>query len=393
MSFYTEPVFFVFLVPIIGIAAILGLQERPLRRYGLVVSCAMLLALYSHDLLGLVLCCGYLALSIGLSRWVLWLFEHEHPQAVALYRVALALQIAPLFIYKVTVAAGAGILGFLGISYITFKAVQVLIEIRDGLITEMPVSDYLYFLVFFPTFTSGPILRSRAFVDDTHGTLERGEYRWRLYRGLGWMVVGAAYKFVCAAIAQWAMWFLPSVIGTQNAGTFAATQVVSCVSYGIYEFFDFAGYSYMAMGVGLCLGVEVMRNFDKPFLALDLKDFWLRWHASLSTWVRDFVFMRYVRTAMEHKWFKSRLTTACTGYMVNMVLIALWHGVNLDYLLYGIFYGACMAGVEVMQKRWKFYKQHRRDKWFMGLEWAVNMVVVFTGFALFNGQFFHPVLV
>jgi membrane protein involved in D-alanine export len=149
----------------------------------------------------------------------------------------------------------------------------------------------------------------------------------------------------------------------------------------------------MAMGVGLCLGVEVMRNFNKPFLSLDLKDFWTRWHISLSTWVRDFVFMRFVKTSMEHKWFKSRLTTACVGYMINMVLIGLWHGINLDYLVYGVFYGLCMAGVEVIQKRWKFYKMHRRETWFKVCEWAVNMVVVFMGFALFNGQLFNPVVV
>lgn len=395
MSFFSDPAFFVLLVPIIGIAAFLGLTERSLYRYGLVISLLMLLSLFSADLGGLLLFTGYILLSLSLSRWVSWLFRdgEAHPHAVALYRVALALQIAPLCIYKVTVATGAGLFGFLGISYITFKGVQVLIETRDGLISNLNPVDYLYFLSFFPTYTSGPILRSRAFVEDIHARLSSDEYLWRLYRGLGWLVVGAAYKFVGASLAQWALWFLPSLIGTATPATFATTQVVSCVGYGIYEFFDFAGYSHMAMGVGLCLGVEVPRNFDKPFAAIDLKDFWLRWHSSLSTWLRDFVFMRFVRASMEHKWFKSRVTTACAGYMVNMVLVALWHGINLDYLLYGLFYGACMSLVEVAQKKWKFYKKHRRSRWFMCVEWAVNMVVVFTGFALFNGQVFHPVTV
>ena len=391
MSFFTEPAFFVLLVPIIGVAALLGISEKPLRHYGAAVSVAMLLLLYSSDFMGLGLCVGYIALSLVLAKVVLGLFRSENPHAVALYRLALALQLAPLIIYKVSVTAGPGILGFLGISYITFKGAQVLIEIRDGLIKELSLVDYGYFLSFFPTFTSGPILRSRTFVDDIHTSLSRDQYLWRLYRGLGWIIVGAVYKFVGGALAQWALWFLPSLIGTANPATFALTQVVACVMYGVYEFFDFAGYSHMAMGVGLCLGVEVMRNFNKPFVSLDLKDFWMRWHISLSTWIRDFVFMRFVRTAMEHKWFKSRLTTACVGYMINMVLIALWHGINLDYLLYGLFYGVCMAGVELMQKRWKFYKKHRKERWFMACEWVLNMIVVFTGFALFNGQFFHPV--
>ncbi|MDO4807163.1 MAG: D-alanyl-lipoteichoic acid biosynthesis protein DltB [Coriobacteriales bacterium] len=396
MNFFVDPAFFVLLVPIVGIAACLGMTQRPLRRYGSVVSLLMLLLLFYRTPEGLALCAGYIAMSLVLARWVLSLFakkDHDQNRAVLLYRVALALQIAPLIIYKVTVAAGGGLLGFLGISYITFKGAQVLIEIRDGLITELSATDYLYFLTFFPTFTSGPILRSRTFVADVHKELTRDDYLDRLYRGLGWLVMGAVYKFVGGALAQWATWFLPSLIGTSTPFTFGVTQVVSCVTYGVYEFFDFAGYSYMAMGVGLCLGVEVMRNFNKPFLSLDLKDFWTRWHISLSTWVRDFVFMRFVQTSMEHKWFKSRLTTACVGYMINMVLIGLWHGITLDYFVYGVFYGLCMAGVEFYQKRWKFYKKHRRDKWFQVCEWAVNMVVVFMGFALFNGQLFHPVIV
>lgn len=393
MSFFVDASFFVLLVPIVAIAAALGINGKTLRHYGSVVSLAMLALLFYRAPEGGAICAGYIALSIVLAKWILRLFRENKPRAVLWYRLALLLQIAPLVIYKCTVAMGGGILGFLGISYITFKGAQVLIEIRDGLITELPVSDYLYFLTFFPTFTSGPILRSRTFVEDVHRELSKDEYLDRLYRGLGWLVVGAVYKFVGGSLAQWATWFLPSLIGTSTPLTFATTQVVSCVSYGVYEFFDFAGYSHMAMGVGLCLGVEVMRNFNKPFLSLDLKDFWTRWHISLSTWVRDFVFMRFVKTSMEHKWFKSRLTTACVGYMINMVLIGLWHGINLDYLVYGVFYGLCMAGVEVIQKRWKFYKMHRRETWFKVCEWAVNMVVVFMGFALFNGQLFNPVVV
>ena len=393
MSFYADPVFFVFLVPIIAIAAFLGLTGKSLYGYGCAVSMAMLLALYYGNPSGLALCAGYVLGSVLLAKWVLRLFKTEHPHAIALYRIALALQIAPLFIYKLTVTTGSGILGFLGISYITFKGVQVLIEIRDGLIHQLSSLDYVYFLTFFPTYTSGPILRSRTFVEDVHAQLSVDEYIWRLYRGLGWIVVGITYKFVFSSLAQWAQWFLPNLIGTKNAGTFLLTQVVSCVSYGIYEFFDFAGYSHMAMGVGLCLGVEVMRNFDKPFAAIDLKDFWLRWHASLSTWARDYIFMRFVYASMKHKWFKSRITTAAVGYMVTMVIIALWHGINFDYLLYGLYYGACMAGIEYLQKKWKFYKKHRHDRWFQVAEWSVNMVAVFIGFALFNGQFFHPVIV
>ena len=217
---------------------------------------------------------------------------------MALYRVALALQIAPLAVYKVGVLVTPDFLGFIGISYITFKAVQVLIETRDGLIEHMSALEYLYFLAFFPTMTSGPILRSRKFVQDMNATRTRDEYLQLLYRGAGWFMLGALYKFVGASLGQWAMWFLPSVIGTGTPAAAAGANVVYALGYTAYLFFDFAGYSHMAVGLGFALGIEVPRNFRSPVVALDIKDFWNRWHITLSTWLRDFVFMRFTAASI-----------------------------------------------------------------------------------------------
>ena len=148
----------------------------------------------------------------------------------------------------------------------------------------------------------------------------------------------------------------------------------------------------MAMGLGLALGIEVPRNFRAPFVATDIKEFWDRWHISLSTWLRDFVFMRFSQFALSRKLFKSRVTTACVGFMINMTLMGLWHGITLDYFVYGIYHGLLLAGCHYMQKKWKFYKQHRRDRWFRVTSWAVTMVAVFFGFALFGGYVISPLL-
>ena len=168
MSFYLDPAFFILLIPIVAVAVVLGVREKPIAPWGCVASLAMLALLYSKALPSLVFFVCYLVGSIALARWVCKLFNpgegrEVSPRAVALYRVALAVQIAPLAVYKVGVVFDPNFLGFLGISYITFKAVQMLIEIRDGLICEVKTWRYLYFLSFFPTFTSGPILRSRPF--------------------------------------------------------------------------------------------------------------------------------------------------------------------------------------------------------------------------------------
>ena len=166
----------------------------------------------------------------------------------------------------------------------------------------------------------------------------------------------------------------------------------SVLFFGIDLFFDFAGYSNMAMGLGLMLGVEVPRNFRAPFLATDIMDFWDRWHISLSTWLRDFVFMRFSQFAMSRKLFSSRITTACIGFMLNMFLMGVWHGLTWDYVAYGVYHGALLAGCYWMQKKWKFYKKHKRDRWFGIASWAVTMVAVFFGFALFGGYVVTPLL-
>lgn len=393
MNFFIDPAFFVLLVPIVAVAAALGVAEKPIAGWAGVAGAAMLLLMFGRQPASLAFFLAYLAGSLALAKLVVRLFAGEaaHPHAVALYRVALAAQIAPLVVYKVGVLFDPDFLGFLGISYITFKAVQVLIETRDGLIKEVRTLPYLYFLSFFPTFTSGPILRSRAFMADVSRTLPRDEYLERLYRGLGWFCLGALYKFVAAPLAQWLMWFGPSAIGTRDALAFAATQCVYGFAFGLDLFFDFAGYSAMAMGLGLALGVEVPRNFRAPFASIDIKEFWDRWHITLSHWLRDFVFMRFSRTAIQHKLFKSSLTTACVGFILNMTLMGFWHGITLPYIAYGVYHGVLIALCEVMQKKWKGYRQVRKKRWFMCVSWAVTMVAVFFGFALFSGQVFSPV--
>ena len=393
MGFYTEPAFFILLAVVVAIAVVLGIAEKPLHKYGLAASVVMLALLFSESLPSLVFLLAYLVYSFALVKVVEGLFKRQDPHAVAKYRVCLAAQIAPLFVYKVGVLFDSGFLGFIGISYITFKAVQVLIEARDGLIESVKPWHYLYFLVFFPTFTSGPIMRSRAFEKDLNTRLSRDGYLQLLYRGAGWFMLGALYKYVGASLASWLMWFGPAAIGGATTGAYVAAQIVYGFAYGLYLFFDFAGYSHMAVGAGFALGIEVPRNFRAPFLAVDIKDFWDRWHITLSHWLRDFVFMRFTSAALDHEWFKTTLTSACIAFIINMVLMGCWHGLTVEYLVYGLYHGVLLAACEAFQRKSGFYKKHRKQRWFRICSWAITMVAVFYGFALFGGQAFHPIAV
>lgn len=214
MDFYAEPAFFVIVAPIVVVAAVLCAFGLPRKHYALAASALMLVLLFFRTIPSALFALAYIAGSLALYLWVragfIAIDESGSDTVPARYWVALALELAPLVVYKVGVAVRPDFLGFVGISYITFKALQVTIECRDGLIRDMSASEYLLFLAFFPTFTSGPILRSRPFVEDLRAPLSRDAYLGRLYRGIGWFAVGLAYKFVGASLAQWAMWFVPS---------------------------------------------------------------------------------------------------------------------------------------------------------------------------------------
>lgn len=381
MDFYAEPAFFVLLVPLLAVAVALGLAGRSPQRFGCVASVLMCVLLFFRSPASGLLFCGFVAMSAALYVWVRTAFakDPDSEKAPFAYWASLALTLAPLVVYKVGVLVKPDFLGFVGISYITFKALQVLIEVKDGLIKDMSVAEYIGFLAFFPTITSGPIMRSRPFVDDLRAKLARDDYLLRLYQGLGWFVVGACYKFVASAVAQWALWFVPSIT------TGAVAWLARTFFFGLDLFFDFAGYSDMAAGVGLILGFDVPRNFRAPFLATDILEFWDRWHITLSTWLRDFVFMRFSRFALSRKLFGDRVRVACMGFLLNMGLMGLWHGITVPYIAYGLYHGVLLALFHLYQKKSKFYKANRRKRWYKIVSWACTMVFVFFGFALFAG--------
>ena len=383
MSFFSDFSFFFILALLMMGAAYLGLHERSMRRYGLYASIFMLFALFVKTPLEGLFCCIFLADSLLCANF-LW----GDPKSARRFHIALALTLVPLVACKVSGAFSANILGFTGISYVTFRSVQVLVETHDGLIERMKMSDYLYFLIFFPTFTSGPIDRSRRFEEDLDNVPSKDEYSGMLANAILLIMLGMVYKIVLATIFE--KYWVPEYFNQYNEGTAVAIwrQFRNCIAYGLYLFFDFAGYSWMAEGAGLAFGIHVPRNFRAPFLSTSITDFWNRWHITLSTWLRDFCFMRIARSLMRRKAFKgksARLRTAQTAMIANMLIMGFWHGLSIDYILYGLYHGVLLA-LEQSWERTKFYKTHRHKTWYRICSWAVTMALVFFGFALFCGQ-------
>ena len=384
MSFYTSPSFFVLLAISIIPAAVLGFTGRRIRPYGMAATIVFVALLFSDDvkqlaMFGVFLLIATSAAFLTQRSWT------KGKKSLALYRMCLAATIAPLVVYKISGLLDSSLLGFIGISYVTFKAVQVIIEIRDGLITKMAFSDFLYFISFFPVLTSGPIDRSRRFMEDANKRYSKSEYADLLSRGILLLLIGAVYQMVIATVCS--QFFDFHTFRESKTLLFnIAAAGKDAWAYGFFLFFNFAGYSMMAMGASYCFGIKTPRNFRAPFASLDIKDFWNRWTMTLSFWLRDFVFMRFVRSVSKHKLIKDRLTSACFGYLIDMTLMGAWHGLTIDFLLYGVYHGALLAITDVFQKKSSFYKRYKNEIWFKAVSWMITINLIMLGFSLFSGQ-------
>ena len=290
------------------------------------------------------------------------------------------LSILPLVVNKVFALTQLHLLAFIGISYMSFKTIQIMLEISDGLIKEkISVKDYLQFLLFFPTVSSGPIDRSRRFLKEINEVMPRKDYLELAGDGIYRIVLGLLYKVVLSTYVY------QMLLALSNTGT-VVYSLKYMYLYTLYLFFDFAGYSLMAVGSSNILGIQTPMNFNKPFLSIDIKDFWTRWHITLSTWLRDFVFSRVLMQVIRKKWFKNRLHNAAYAYMVNMLVMGFWHGISVSYIAYGFYHGVLMSGFEIYQKKSTFYKKHKNKTWYKLISWFVTMNLVMVGFFIFSGE-------
>ena len=251
---------------------------------------------------------------------------------------AVALCLLPLIASKVLPSvAPHTAFGFLGISYITFRSLDVLFSIQDGVIKTLSPSAYTAFLLFVPALSSGPIDRYRRFLKDWEKPRDRALFLADLDFALHRVARGFLYKFIIAALIK-TYWLDP-----WSTGRGVGSLWMYMYAYTFYLFFDFAGYSAFAIGVGRFLGIHLPENFDRPFLAKNIRDFWNRWHISLSFWFRDHVYMRFLLAASKGKWFEGKHTSSYCGLFLTFGIMGVWHGLSLHYILYGLYHAALLS--------------------------------------------------
>ena len=373
MNYFEGNEFFLLLFAVLLIGFVINFFEKRKDYYILALSLLFAGAIYGKSRAMIV----YLLAFVVYQYFLVFLAQSIEVKRM---KPLIFLSILPLVINKVFALTSLHLLAFIGISYMSFKTIQIMLEISDGLIKEkISVKDYLQFLLFFPTVSAGPIDRSRRFLKEINDVMPRKEYLELAGDGVYRIVLGLLYKVVLSTYVY------QILLALSNTGT-VVYSIKYMYLYTLYMFFDFAGYSLMAVGSSNILGIQTPMNFNKPFLSVDIKDFWTRWHITLSTWLRDFVFSRVLMQVIRKKWFKNRLHNATYAYMVNMLVMGFWHGLSVSYIVYGFYHGVLMAGFEVYQKKSNFYKKNKNKNWYKLLSWFVTMNLVMIGFFIFSGE-------
>ena len=373
MNYFEGNEFFLLLFVVLLIGFVVNFFEKRKDYYILVLSLLFAGAIYGKSRAMIV----YLLAFVVYQYLIVFLAQRMEAKRL---KPLVFLSILPLVINKVFALTSLHLLAFIGISYMSFKTIQIMLEISDGLIKEkINIKDYLQFLLFFPTVSAGPIDRSRRFLKEINDVMPRKEYLELAGDGVYRIVLGLLYKVVLSTYVY------QMLLALNNTST-VVYSIKYMYLYTLYLFFDFAGYSLMAVGSSNILGIQTPMNFNKPFLSVDIKDFWTRWHITLSTWLRDFVFSRVLMQVIRKKWFKNRLHNATYAYMVNMLVMGFWHGLSVSYIVYGFYHGVLMAGFEVYQKKSNFYKKNKNKNWYKLLSWFVTMNLVMVGFFIFSGE-------
>jgi D-alanyl-lipoteichoic acid acyltransferase DltB (MBOAT superfamily) len=238
----------------------------------------------------------------------------------------------------------------LGISFYTFKSLSYILDIYlEVMEPTKSFRDYFLFVIFFPNILSGPIDRAVNF-------LPQVQKKYFLTRkdvamGLFLIMMGLIKKIMIADYIS--LNFVDRVFDAPTRFT-GVENLLAVYGYALQLYSDFSGYSDIAIGIALLLGFKLMENFNYPFKAKSISEFWKRWHISLSSWLLDYVF-RPLQITLRN-W---RRAGNITALVITFVLVGFWHGASWAFLIWGLLHGIYMAiGLFVQGPKRKFYNKH-----------------------------------
>ena len=277
----------------------------------------------------------FLAVAIGSYGGLKWVLTHEESKRRRYLYILIPLQLFPLAYYKYANFALNEVMGLdistlrnlvipVGISFYSFQKVAFVV---DTLAFRQPLPrflDYLNFAGFFPQIVAGPIERR----NDLLPQMEQFHFRWsaaNINEGASWIALGLFFKLCLAD--NLALYFDGSSVSN------AYLIWLANFMFGLRIYYDFAGYSLVAVGLGLCLGVKLTLNFRSPYCATSMVEFWRRWHITLSQWFRDYLYIPMGG---------GRVAWWAFNIMLVFVVSGVWHGAGWNFVLWGAIHGTAL---------------------------------------------------
>ncbi len=386
---FTQAEFLVFAAVVLGLLAIV--QSHRLRKLLLLLASYYFYAYWDWRFLSLVIASSLVDFTIGKRlaatldprrrRWLVAVSLTFNLGVLAVYKYldffidSLAPLVSPLGIELRTL----GLLLPIGISFYTFQTLSYTLDIyARKLEPTESLLDFATYVAFFPQLVAGPIVRA---VDFLPQLLRWPRRTWMdAFFGFRCFTVGLFKKLV---LADNLALFADDVF--HNAGAYdCVTTWLAVLSYSLQIYFDFSGYSDMAIGVARVMGFRLNENFDFPYLARSMSDFWRRWHISLSTWLRDYLYISLGGNR------GGRARTA-RNLAITMLLGGLWHGAAWTFVAWGLLHALALAG-QRMASPW-LRRLHARNPWVAAsIGRLATLAVVVNGWVLFRAASFEAAM-
>lgn len=315
-----------------------------LRRSFVTLCAALFLWLQSPDLVHIL---TLLAFVLSGYAAALWLAKRPSTALLAGYIVVLTAAFVVLKGYDFLRLVGGDTLlahglNLIGLSFIFFRQIHYVVDVKQGEIKELTLWGYLAFQLNPFTLLAGPIQRYQRFHEDWQTLLPQHPDAHALRMTFLRILVGV---IKVSFIADWCLQF--ATAPPEAAGPIGQ-RLILFYFYPAYVYFNFAGYCDIVIAAASLVGIRVPENFDKPYLARNMIDFWTRWHRTLTFWIRDYIFTPlYMAIARRRADWAPHLVFVC--YFVALFLAGVWHGATWNFVVFGVLNGIGVAAAKVWE--------------------------------------------
>ncbi len=366
------------------------LQKRPIAQNWLLIIANLLLLAYLH--IGFAVSVGVFSLFMAFIAHRIRLEKtHTKKKTLLIIGISSAIGLLAFFkyldffkpvMYQLGLQQFADIFMPLGMSYYVFQSVALLVSVYQGKSATLKWYEILLHLSFFLTITAGPIIRSENFksIDGINiGAREQIQRPRKLTK------TDLAIALILLGVAK-TLWLSAHIAGNvvepifDNPLQYGSSSILLAVyGYTLQLFFNFSGYSDLAIGFALLLGFHLPNNFKAPLYARNIKEFWARWHISLSTWIRDYIYIPLGGNRKGFWWAQINIAVA-------FVLSGIWHGSSWNFALWGALHSFALVFLNIKTKYWK--TQEPSPNWLNEIKNYMAIVVTFNfvcfAFVVFN---------